>query len=94
MQDGVGEAEAYTSFASAISLTRYRNLTGLLLQTLQTGGSDIKEQLNEQLRGAFAEQKRTARIRGEKAGTKMLMPMFLMLLIVLVVILVPAFLTF
>ncbi len=94
MQDGVGESEAYTGFSSAISLPRYRNLIGLLQQTLQTGGGDIKEQLNAQLTEAFSEQKRNARILGEKAGTRMLLPMFLMLMIVLVIILIPAFLSF
>lgn len=94
MQDGVGEKEAYSSFATAISLTKYRNLIALLQQSLQTGGQDIKMQLNDQMQDAFTQQKRTARIRGEKAGTKMLLPMFLMLTVVLVIILVPAFLSF
>ncbi|MBO4901807.1 MAG: type II secretion system F family protein [Lachnospiraceae bacterium] len=94
MQDGVGESEAYAEFAASVALTRYRNLIGLLQQALQSGGSDIREQLNEQLREAFSEQKRQARIRGEKAGTKLLLPMFLMLTVVLIVILVPAFLSF
>ncbi len=94
MQDGVGEKEAYSEFASSIGLTKYRNLIALLQQTLQSGGQDIRMQLNEQLREAFSEQKRRARILGEKAGTKMLMPMFLMLAVVLVVILFPAFLSF
>ena len=94
MEDGVGEKEAYSSFASSIGLTRYRNLIALLQQSLQTGGADIRVQLSEQLRDAFAEQKRTARICGEKAGTKMLMPMFLMLAVVLAIILIPAFISF
>lgn len=94
MQDGVGEKEAYSTFASTIGLTKYRNLIALLQQTLQTGGQDIKMQLNDQMQDAFAQQKRTARVRGEKAGTKMLFPMFLMLTVVLVIILVPAFLSF
>lgn len=94
MQDGLGEREAYSAFAHAIGLTKYRSLISLLQQTLQTGGGDIKEQLNEQLTEAFLEQKRNARILGEKAGTRMLLPMFLMLAVVLVIILIPAFLSF
>ncbi len=94
MQDGVGESNAYSAFSKTIGLPRYRSLIGLLQQALQTGGGDIREQLNEQLKDAFSEQKRSARIKGEKAGTKLLMPMFLMLLVVLITILVPAFLSF
>ena len=94
MQDGVGEMEAYADFASSVSLPGYRNLISLLQQSLQTGGHDIRDRLTEQLREAFSEQKRNARISGEKAGTKMLIPMFLMLAVVLAIILIPAFVSF
>ena len=40
---------------------------------------------------AFEERKATAKRLGEEAGTKLLLPMFLMLAIVLVIVIVPAF---
>lgn len=40
---------------------------------------------------AFEERKNLAKRLGEEAGTKMLIPLFLMLLVVLVMIVVPAF---
>ena len=42
---------------------------------------------------AFEERKAKARRLGEEAGTKLLLPMFLMLAIVLVIVIVPAFLS-
>ena len=43
---------------------------------------------------AFSERKNQARRKGEEAGTKLLLPMGGMLLIVFVLILVPAFASF
>ena len=42
---------------------------------------------------AFEERKARARRLGEEAGTKLLIPMFLMLAVVLVIVIVPAFLS-
>ena len=43
---------------------------------------------------AFEERKKDARIQGERASAKLLMPMMLMLLVVFVIVMVPAFLSF
>ena len=43
---------------------------------------------------AFIERKALARKAGEEAGTKLLLPMGLMLCVVMVVIIVPAFMSF
>ncbi len=42
---------------------------------------------------AFEERKARAKRLGEEAGTKLLAPMFLMLAVVLVIVIVPAFLS-
>ena len=42
---------------------------------------------------AFEERKARAKRLGEEAGTKLLLPMFLMLAVVLIIVIVPAFLT-
>ena len=42
---------------------------------------------------AFEERKARAKMLGEEAGTKLLVPMFIMLAIVLVIVTVPAFLS-
>lgn len=42
---------------------------------------------------AFEERKARAKRLGEEAGTKLLLPMFLMLVVVLIIVIVPAFLT-
>lgn len=49
--------------------------------------------LNQEAISAFEDRKNMAKKLGEEAGTKMMLPMFLMLAVVLVMIIVPAFLT-
>ena len=46
------------------------------------------------MENAFEERKAAARKIGEETGTKLLIPLFMMLLIVMVMVSVPAFLAF
>lgn len=94
MNDGMGEEDAYERFAQNIGLAEYTALVGILQQAVKTGGSDYANLLKERRRAAYEDQKKRARILGEKAGTKLLLPMFMMLSVVLIIILIPAFMTF
>ncbi len=53
----------------------------------------MTEILRREAMQAFEERKALAKIQGEEAGTKLLLPMFLMLAIVLVMVIIPAFLS-
>jgi len=94
MQAGIGEVEAYRAFGDGLGQVRYKSLVSLLIQSLKTGNTQIRAQLERLMTEAFAEQKREAKVLGEKAGTKLLGPMFVMLIVVLVMILVPAAMSF
>ncbi len=94
MKSGMSEVEAYREFAEIIGLTSYKSLISLLVQSLETGNSQIQGQLERLVSEAFMERKREARSLGEKAGTKLLGPMFVMLIVVLVMILIPAAMSF
>ena len=69
-------------------------LSMLLSQNLRKGNAGLTQLLEKEAEEAFEERKRNARKYGEEAATKLLLPMFLMLMIVMVVIMVPAFLSF
>ncbi len=94
MQDGVGEEDAYDAFAQGCGTYNYRVFAGILITAVQTGSGQLKRLLSEELKEAHEARKKNARILGEQAGTKLLLPMFLMLLLVLVMILVPACISF
>jgi len=69
-------------------------LGGLLAQNSRKGNHKLLESLGQESREAFEEQKRRARKTGEEAGTRMLLPMVLMLVVTIVIILYPAFAAF
>lgn len=94
MQDGVGELKVYERFGERCGTPQYRKLTMLIIQNLRKGSAGLRQILEKEVTEAFALRKNHAKKAGEEAGTKILVPMMLMLCIVMVIILVPAFLTF
>ena len=94
LDTGVPENESYRRFGERCAQVRYRTFATLLIQNLQRGSRQLIELLERESIEAFDERKRKARMAGETALTKLLIPMVMMLGIVLVLILVPAFLRF
>lgn len=94
MDSGTSEGEAYERFGRRCGLQQYVKLATLLVQNLQKGNSTMLVQLKEEAEIAFAERMNQARKKGEEAGTKLLMPMMLLLGMVMVFIMIPAFGTF
>ena len=94
MQDGVGELRVYEQFGERCGTPQYRKLSMLIIQNLRKGSSGLRQSLEKEVADAFSLRKNLAKRAGEEAGTKILLPMMFMLCIVMVIILVPAFLTF
>ena len=90
IKEGKSIRKAYESFGSRIGLAAYRKLSALLLQNLDKGTRDIVHMLDTEAELAIEEQKRNVRRQGEEAGTKLLFPTFLIFLMILIVIMVPA----
>ena len=76
------------------NLFYYKKLVSLILQNLKKGSDGLREAMMNESRSAFEERKQTARRLGEEAGTKLLLPMMLMMGIVLVIIVIPAYFSF
>ncbi len=93
MQGGIAEAEAYERFGTRCGINAYMKFGTLLSQNLRKGGRGISELLKIEAIQAFENRKNTAKRLGEEAGTKLMMPMLGMLAVVLVMVIVPAFLT-
>lgn len=94
MEGGISEAEAYQRFGARCRLPCYKTLATLLFQNLKKGGRGLLELLEREAAEAEDDRIRNARIKGEQVSSKLLVPMFLMLLVVLVILMVPAYLTF
>lgn len=93
MQSGIPEAEAYERFGRRCELPEYIRLGSYLSQNLKKGSRGLTQFLEQEAASSLEERKKHARKLGEQAGTKMLFPMILMLAVVLVILMVPAFLS-
>lgn len=94
MKSGVSEVRAYEQFGRRCGVQRYSKFSTLLTQNLKKGSTKLGSLLKEESRLAFEERKNAARKAGEEAGTKLLFPMMLLLCVVMLMILLPAFMTF
>ena len=94
IESGKGEARAYEAFGERCGLPKYRKLSSYLVQNLKKGNRGLCELLEKEATEAFAERRNMAQRYGEEAGTKLLLPMLLMLGIVVFIIMVPAVISF
>lgn len=92
MQDGVGEQQAYSNFGTRCGQVQYRKFSSILTQNVKKGTRGMQQLLDAEAKEAFAERKRYARQMGEEAGTKLLIPMGIMLLLVFAILMLPAML--
>lgn len=94
MERGVSEKRAYEKLGEKCGVLYYKTLSALLVQHLQKGSRDMGRILEEEAGKAQEIRRQQARILGEQASTKLLIPMILMLLVVFIILVVPAWLTF
>ena len=72
-------------------MQEYIRLCTLLTQNLKRGNSSLLERLREEADKISEERLQRSRKLGEEAGTKLLVPMVMMLAVVMVMIMIPAF---
>ena len=93
MEKGISEEEAYLRFGKRCMLPAYRTLSVYLIQNMKKGGNALLDTLETEIVQAQEEKKRSARVEGEKASIRLLLPMGMMLVVVLAVMIIPAFLS-
>lgn len=91
MENGMSEARAYELFGKRTGLLPYMKFCTLLVQNMKKGSDDLLRALEYEVTDAFRQRKENAKMLGEEAGTKLLLPMMLMLVIVFAIILYAAF---
>ena len=94
LENGISEQQAIEGLSQRCKIPCYMKLSVLMNQHIRKGNNSLQKQLNGEMEKAFEERKNQARKCGEEAGTKLLFPMMLMLLVVLVMIMYPAFVSF
>ena len=94
MRSGIPESQAYERFGKRCQLPEYIRIGSVLSQNLKKGAKGLTAMLETEAESSLNDRKNHARKIGEQAGTKLLLPMVLMLGIVLAILMVPAFLSF
>jgi hypothetical protein len=94
MIDGMTETQAYLAFGKRCRLHAYLKFSSLLEQNLRKGTRGLVILLQNETSQAFLERKHLAKRYGEKMSTRLMIPMMMFFIMVLVIIMVPAFLTF
>lgn len=91
IQSGYPEGECYENFGTRCKISDYRKFGTMLSQNLQKGSKGLTDLLEREAVEAFEERKNLAKKVGEEAGTKLMIPLFMMLAVVFAVVMVPAF---
>lgn len=88
---GQVESQCYYQFGKRCELSSYLRLGGLLAQNVKTGNAQLIRLLEVEMEEAQERLKHLCKRKGERASTKLLGPMMLLLAMVLIMIMIPAF---
>ena len=93
IKNGVSEAEAIEGFGKRCHQLPYLRFSSMMNQNIRKGSEGLVALLEAEAMEAFEKRKEQVKVMGETAGTKLLLPMILMLGVVMAIIVVPAFMT-
>ena len=93
METGVPEVRAYVEFGKRCGNRSYVKFASFLESSISTGGKNLRKLLETEVKEAFELRTDIARRKGEEASAKLLLPTFVMLSVVMVMVMAPAFLT-
>ena len=91
ISSGQSESVSYERFGKRAGVREYVKLSTLLCQNLKKGNSTLLARLEEEAMLSSESRIMSGKRLGEEAGTKLLIPMVMLLAIVMLIIMVPAF---
>ncbi len=91
---GISEEQVYYQLGRRLKLPCYIKLMTLLEQNVRRGTLGLTAIFEQEELNALEERKNLAKRYGEEAGTKLLGPMILLLIVIMLIIMIPAFLSF
>ncbi len=91
LESGISEHEAYVNLGKRTGVQEFIRLGSLLAQNLKRGNSTLLLRLQEEVNRASVERMQNAKKCAEEAVTKLLVPMVMMLAIVMIMVMMPAF---
>ncbi len=94
LENGVAEEQVYQQWGQRCGEMRYRRLSFLLSSYLRQGNDHLLQMLAQEADNALEDRKNLARKAGEEAGTKLLLPMVMMMGVIMLLVLLPAYINF
>jgi len=91
IRNGISEPEAYRAFAQRCGLKEIRKFASILTQNLQKASRDLTISLRQMSEESWEEKKHLVKRKGEKASTKLMIPLMIMFAGILFMIIVPLF---
>ena len=93
MNYGIAEIKAYENFGNRCGNQNYIRFSALLVQQMKRGAKGMNQLLMQEVTEAEILWRENCRKKTEEAGTKLLLPMILLMSVVFAVLMIPAFLS-
>lgn len=91
MNNGVSEVDALFNFGSRCMIPEIKKFASTLIQGVVKGNAELCENLTQQSKEVWNLKKQQARREGEKAASKLMIPIAMMFVGILIMIIVPIF---
>ncbi len=91
MQNGKAEIDAIQEFGMRCIIPEIKKFTSTIVQGMVKGNSELVEMINQQNVEIWNERKQRVRREGEKASSKLLIPILIVFIGILIMIMVPIF---
>lgn len=91
IKNGMYESYAYEEFGRKTGITCYIKFSSLLISGLNRGNSAFNNHLSQEATNSLLEHKAHILQQGNKASTKLIIPMMLIFAVILVIVIIPAF---
>ncbi len=91
MNNGVAEIDAIYDFGMRCIIPEIKKFTSTIIQGMTKGNSELVAMLQEQSKEVWQLKKQLVRREGEKAASKLLIPICIMFIGILIMILIPIF---
>lgn len=91
MKGGLSQSEALSLFAEGCNVREVKYFVSLINRNIRKGGKDIAALLRKTADESVKIKREELRKKAEMAGTGLLLPMMILLALVFVLIMIPAF---
>lgn len=91
MNNGVSEVDALFNFGSRCIIPEIKKFTSTIVQGMVKGNSELVYMLQEQSKEVWAAKKQDVKRQGEKAASKLMIPILIMFVGILIMVIVPIF---